>query len=107
MKETWINGLRTVVGRGLPGTTGPAGPAGSFEDTFETVSKNLSAADAVMTYTGEDLTQITYGGTITKTLTYGVDGLASITLSGAVPGGISLTKTLTYSGGNLAGYTYS
>jgi hypothetical protein len=140
MSETWINGERTIVGRGpagpqgppgLPGgppgptgpegpqgpagaqgiqgvrgLTGPAGPPGSFQDTFETVSKNLSAADAVMTYTGDDLTQITYGP-ITKTLAYGVDGLASITLSGSTPGGIDLVKTLTYSAGNLTGVTYS
>ncbi|MFN7185482.1 MAG: hypothetical protein ACK5VE_03815 [Alphaproteobacteria bacterium] len=59
-----------------------------------------------MTYTGDDLTQITYGP-ITKTLAYGVDGLASITLSGSTPGGIDLVKTLTYSAGNLTGVTYS
>jgi len=80
--------------------------AGASADTFETVSKNLSATDASYGYTDDLLTTITYGSII-KTLAYGPDGLASITLSGATPGGIDLVKTLVYSSGKLVSATYS
>lgn len=80
--------------------------AGASADTFETVSKNLSSTDATYGYTGDLLTTITYG-TIVKTLAYGPDGLASITLSGGTPGGIDLVKTLVYSSGKLVSATYS
>lgn len=80
--------------------------AGASADTFETVSKNLSANDASYGYTGDLLTSITFGG-IVKTLTYGPDGLETIVLSGAVPGGIALTKTLVYSSGRLVDSIYS
>jgi hypothetical protein len=80
---------------------------GASADTFETVSKNLSSEDATLHYTGDLLTSIAYSNGITKTFAYGPDGLSTVTLSGAVPGGIDLVKTLVYSAGNLVGVTYS
>lgn len=92
---------------GATGATGSTGPAGSAAETFETVSKNLAAEAATLAYTGDDLTSIAYASGVTKTFAYGVDGLASVTLSGSTPGGIDLVKTLTYSAGKLTGVTYS
>ena len=84
-----------------------SGGGSGIADTFETVSKNLSAAGAVMGYTIGDLTTVTYANGIVKTLAYSLDGLASVTLSGNTPGGIALVKMFSYSGGNLSGFTYS
>ena len=81
--------------------------AGASADTFETVSKNLASDDATLNYTGEVLTSISYASGVIKTFTYGPDGLSTVVLSGAVPGGIDLTKTLTYTGGVLTGVAYS
>jgi hypothetical protein len=76
--------------------------------SFETVSKNLDASDAVLAYDGNDnLTTITYASGVIKTFAYTGDDLTSITLSGSTPDGIDLIKTLTYAGGNLTGVTYS
>jgi hypothetical protein len=81
---------------------------GAGADSFETVSKNLSATDATLNYTDGVLTSIVYTSAgITKTLAYGPDGLATVTLSGATPGGIDLVKTFNYTGGNLTSFTYS
>lgn len=90
---------------GPQGPEGPAGPAGSA--SFETVSKNIAAIDATLAYSGGDLETITYANGIVKTFAYGVDGLATVTLSGATPGGIDLVKTLNYTLGELTGFTYS
>lgn len=79
----------------------------SAAESFETVAKNLTAADATLGYTVGNLTSINYTSGIVKTLAYGPNGLATITLSGATPGGIELTKTLTYTLGKLSGYSYS
>jgi Collagen triple helix repeat (20 copies) len=76
-------------------------------ETFETVSKNLSASGAVMGYSGGDLVSVTYANGIVKTLAYSIDGLASVTLSGNTPSGIALVKTFNYSSGSLSGFTYS
>lgn len=82
----------------------PSGIAG----TFETVNKNLDAANAVLAYNGNaDLETITYASGVVKTFAYASGDLISITLSGATPDGIDLIKTLTYTGGNLTGVTYS
>lgn len=75
--------------------------------SFETVSKNLDAAGAVFGYTGDNLTSITYANGVSKLFTYGVNGLASVTLSGAVPDGIATVKTFTYTGGSLTAVSYS
>lgn len=115
----FTNGRVTDAGlvKGKPGRDGKSGTGGGLviqsgggsgiADTFETVSKNLSASGAVMGYTDGDLTTVTYASGIIKTLAYSLDGLASVTLSGNTPGGISLVKTLSYSGGNLSGFIYS
>jgi hypothetical protein len=100
------DGRNGVMVGGGGSTYIPSSPSG-MADTFETVSKNLSASGAVMNYTGADLTSIVYTNGVTKTLAYSIDGLASVTLSGNTPSGIALTKTLNYSGGNLVGFNYS
>jgi hypothetical protein len=71
------------------------------------VSKNLSAENATLTYSGGDLTSIAYANGITKTLNYSGGNLASIVLSGSTPGGIDLTKTLIYTGSDLTSIEYS
>lgn len=79
----------------------------SSAGTFETVSKNLDASNAVLNYTGDNLTSIEYASGISKTLNYTGENLTSVVLSGATPDGISLTKTLAYTGANLTEVTYS
>jgi hypothetical protein len=96
-----------TVDDGIEVTTGGGGGGGSLAASFETVSKNLSAENATLTYSGGDLTSIAYANGITKTLNYSGGNLTSIVLSGATPGGIDLTKTLAYTGSNLTGITYS
>ena len=86
----------------LPGAGG-----GGLPDTFETVSKNLDASAGTLGRTDGELTSITYANGIVKTLTYGVNGLASVTLSGSTPGGIALTKTFIYTDGDLTDFAYS
>lgn len=83
------------------------GGGGGVSVSFETVSKNLSAVDATLSFTGENLTSIAYVSGVTKTLNYTGDSLTTIVLSGSTPGGIDLTKTLSYTGDNLTGITYS
>jgi hypothetical protein len=90
----------------LPATDTLPG-VGAGADSFETISKNLSATDATFNYTGDQLTSINYASGITKTLAYGVDGLSSVTLSGSTPGGIALVKTFVYTAGKVTGFNYS
>ena len=115
----FTNGRVTDAGlvKGKPGRDGKSGHGGGLviqsgggsgiADTFETVSKNLSASGAVMGYTDGDLTTVTYSNGIVKTLAYSLDGLSSVTLSGNTPGGIALVKTLQYNSPDLSGFTYS
>jgi hypothetical protein len=104
---------RIKIGDGVTAWTSLAyrfesgGGGGSATPTFETVSKNLDASDAVLNYSGGELSQIVYANGVIKTFAYGPDGLASVTLSGSTPGGIDLTKTFTYSGGDLTAVSYS
>ena len=82
----------------------------SFQETFETVSKNLKGNPYALNYTSGKLTSIVYtlpNGTITKTLNYTGEKLTSIVLSGDTPSGINLTKTLSYTGDTLTSITYS
>jgi hypothetical protein len=82
----------------------------SFQETYETVSKNLNSWDATINYIGTDLTTIIYSdgiSTITKIFNYTLTDLTSIVLSGDTPAGISLTKTLIYTSGELTGVAYS
>lgn len=80
---------------------------GGISETFETVSKNLDASGATLSYTGDNLTSIVYVNGITKTLNYTGDNLTSVVLSGSTPAGIDLTKTLSYTADNLKGVVYS
>lgn len=80
---------------------------GGLADSFETVAANLDASGAAFAYTGADLTQITYANGVVKSLAYGPDGLASVTLSGVLPSGINLVKSLSYTGGELTAISYS
>jgi hypothetical protein len=91
----------------VAGTLTIEAAGGTGSETFETVSQNLRAEGATLTYSGGDLVQIDYADGIVKTFTYGVDGLLTITLSGATPGGIDLVKTLSYTAGELTGIAYS
>jgi len=95
-------------GIGVPGPQGPAGT--SYQEEFETISKNLKSWNASFNYTGSQLTSIVYTDgilTITKTLNYSSGILSSIVLSGNTPLGINLTKTLGYIGPSLSTITFS
>ncbi len=93
---------------GNQGIQGEKGEDGVGKLSFETVSKNLDAADAVIAYDAEDNpTSITYSDGVVKTFTYTGEDLTTITLSGATPEGIDLIKTLSYTGENLTEVTYS
>jgi len=73
------------------------------EETFETVSKNLNASNAV----SSTETSITFANGITKTINEVDDTTLTITLSGSTPAGIDLVKTCTFTGDNLPICTYS
>lgn len=94
---------KTIIGGG--GSSVPATTAA--QETFETVSKNLKAIAATFTYGVDGLEVVTYANGIVKTLAYSPSGLASVTLSGSTPSGISLVKTFNYSGENLTGFSYT
>jgi len=92
-----------IAGGGGGSSSGQA----TAQETFETVNKNLKAYDATMSYGVDGLETVTYSNGIIKTLAYSPSGLQSVTLSGNTPSGISLIKTFVYSGGNLTGFIYS
>ena len=96
--------------KGDTGEQGIQGLKGSFAESFEIVSKNLSSWAYSLNYTNGTLTSIVYTlglNTITKTLNYTNGTLTSIVLSGNTPGGINLTKTLSYTADLLTNITYS
>lgn len=73
------------------------GGSGGLSDSFETVSANLSAYDNELNYDiNGNITDIVYSNGVTKTFNYTGDDITSIVLSGSTPSGITLTKTLTY-----------
>lgn len=85
-------------------------PSLDFGDSFETVSKNLQAANAVFTYSMGRLSNISYAvaaGTVVKTFNYTGDKLTSIVLSGDTPSGIELTKAFGYTVDTLTSVSYS
>lgn len=85
-----------------------AGLAGDgIADTFETVAKNLDAAGALFEYAGGNLMAIRYGNGVVKSFDYDANGLAAVTLSGAVPAGVAMVKSLSYTGGELTAISYS
>jgi hypothetical protein len=82
----------------------------SYQETFESVSKNIKSWNYILNYTAGVLTSIVYtsdASTITKTLNYTAGVLTSIVLSGDTPSGIELTKSLNYTSGTLSGVGYS
>lgn len=79
----------------------------SFEDGFETVSKNLSSSNVTLNYSSGRISNMVYANGITKTFGFTGDKLTSIVLSGPTPDGISLTKTLGYTGDSLTSVSYS
>lgn len=84
------------------------GTTSGIAESFETVSKNLDATDALYAYNlSGDLQTITYASGVIKTLNYTSGVLTSVVLSGTTPGGIELTKSFTYTSGNLTQVTYS
>lgn len=95
----------------LTGTMGPQGIQGeSWQEQFETVSKNLKSWNASFNYVSGNLSSIIYTDgidTIIKTFNYTGSNLTSIILSGNTPSGVSLTKTFAYSGSNITSITYS
>ena len=91
--------------RGIQGIQGD-----SYQETFESVSKNIKSWNYILNYTAGVLTSIVYtsdASTITKTLNYTAGVLTSIVLSGDTPSGIELTKSLNYTSGTLSGVGYS
>lgn len=81
-----------------------AGGGGDFEETYETVSKNLKTFPYALTYTSGKLTRIEYTtdvGTIIKDFTYTGDLLTQIELSGDIPSGIKTKKAFTYDVSNV------
>lgn len=105
-------GLQGPIGlTGPQGETGPQGPQGeSWQEQFETVSKNLKSWNASFNYSSGNLVTIVYTdgtNTITKTFNYTGANLTSIVLSGDTPSGISLTKTFNYIGSDLTSIVYS
>ena len=111
--EPGLSAYQIAVANGFVGTEAQwleSLKGDSYDETFETVSKNLKGKPYVLNYTGGKLTSIEYtiaSGNITKTLNYTGDKLTSLVLSGATPTGISLTKTLTYTENTLTNITYS
>ena len=108
--------IRSVTIEVSNGVTGPQGIQGikgdtgeSFQESFETVSKNLKDYPSTLNYTNGKFTSTVYTlptGTITKTPYYTGDKLTSIVLSGDTPSGINLTKTFTYTDTSI-NITYS
>ena len=97
----------SIIGMRRPVSVAATQNSGNgLADSFETVAANLDASGAAFTYAGGDLVGISYANGVVKTLAYGPDGLASVTLSGTVPGGIALTKTFAYNLGQLISFSY-
>lgn len=97
--------------KGDKGDTGTQGPQGeSYQESYETVSKNLKSWNASFNYSSGNLVSIVYtsgADTITKTFNYTGSNLTSIVLSGDTPSGINLTKNFNYTGSDLTSITYS
>lgn len=64
----------------------------AFDNTFETISKNLIASNIVSTTD----TLITYVNGVTKTITFPNENTIIVKLSGNIPIGIANTKTITF-----------
>jgi hypothetical protein len=107
--DLWIDTSTSPPSLKLADASGAFTPA-SASYTFEYISKNIRSWDAVLGWTGSQLSTITYtkgAETIVKTLNYTGTVLTSVVLSGDTPAGIALTKTLGYTSGKLTSVTYS
>lgn len=97
--------------KGDQGDQGVQGVQGeSWQEQFETVSKNLKSWNVSINYSSGDISSIVYTdgiSTITKTFNYTSGDLTSLVLSGDTPTGINLTKTFNYSGSDIVGWSYS
>ncbi len=103
--------------KGDTGATGPQGPQGiqgvqgpqgaSWQETYESVSKNIKGIPFSLEYSGGELSRVVYENAIIKTLNRTSGKVTSIVLSGNTPQGIALTKTLAYSGDTLISVEYS
>tara|TARA_R110000744_G_scaffold94093_3_gene181659 strand:+ start:11352 stop:11780 length:429 start_codon:yes stop_codon:yes gene_type:complete len=97
-----------IATRGIQGIQGIQG--NSYQESYESVSKNIKSWSFTLNYISGSLNTITYvngANTITKTFNYTLGELTSIVLSGDTPSGIDLTKTLNYTTGNLTGVAYA
>lgn len=110
--DTGPQGLQGI--QGIQGEMGPQGPAGDdgvdAPTSFETVSKNLKGYPYTLSYSSGVLSAMVYtteSGIITKSFTYSLGILTSITLSGDTPNGIALVKNLVYTNGVLTSVGYS
>ena len=85
------------------------GPAGDVDVSFETVSRNLDAADAAVTTNSIGVvTEVTYSNGVVKSFTFTGGGLIeALTLSGTTPNGIDLVNTFTYDGDDLTAISYT
>lgn len=88
-----------------------AGPEGTFQTTYETLNRNLSAYDYVINRTGSVITSIVYTlpstETITKEFTYNGSLIESMAIYGVPLGSTVYTKNLAYSGSFVSGASYS
>lgn len=91
-------------------TQGERGPAGSVEESYESVSKNIKAWNSTFNWVDGSLSSISYSdgiSTILKSFSYSSGLLTQITLSGDTPLSASLTKSINYVSGKPATITYS
>lgn len=104
-QETLVSGtnLKTINNESLLGAGNITISGSGVSDTFETISKNLSASDAAFNFTSGLLTSIVYGNGWTKSFTYNVGVLQQMQLTDGVN---TLTKTFTYTSGVLTNIAY-
>jgi hypothetical protein len=79
------------------------------KEQWETISNNLKSYPYTITYSGNNIQQITYttlSTPIIKTFNYTGNKLTSIVLSGNIPIDIPTTKVLTYTGNNVTSVIY-
>lgn len=104
---SYIEGDVLTIVSGVPIWQAPTGGSGGIQQSFETVSANLSAVGASLNYDVDgNITSIEYANGITKTFNYTDGEITSIVLSGSTPGGIDLTKTLSYVDGDVVSISY-
>lgn len=104
--DLWVNTAVNPPILNIAGSDQTFSPT-SISYTFEYLNKNIRSWDAVFSWTGLELTSITYTNgsiSVVKTFFYTSGTLSSITL---LFNGTTLTKTLGYSSGKIVSITYS